>query len=54
MVLENDIIYLHGYIKCRNLNLGLTTKARSCKVVGQEEVRESCRMFSEVQESVRE
>jgi len=26
----------NGYIKCRNLSLGLVTKVRACKVAGQE------------------
>jgi hypothetical protein len=38
----------------RNPSLGLATKARGCKVVGQKGSRESCHMLSGVQESMRE
>jgi hypothetical protein len=41
-------------MKCCNLSLGLTTKARACKNVGQEWAWESHFMFLGVQESVRE
>jgi hypothetical protein len=49
--LEKFTLYINS---CRNPNLGLTTKANACKVAGQEESLESCRMFLGVQESVRE
>jgi hypothetical protein len=39
---------------CRNPNLGLVTKARACKGVGQEWAQELHFMFQGVQESVRE
>jgi hypothetical protein len=39
---------------CCNLNLGLATKARACKGVGQEEARESHFMLLGAQKSVRE
>jgi hypothetical protein len=35
--------------ECRNLSLGLTTKARCYKVVGQEETHESHHMLLKVQ-----
>jgi hypothetical protein len=40
--------------RCYNLNLGLTTKARVYKGVGQEWAQESYFMLSRVQENVRE
>jgi hypothetical protein len=39
---------------CCNLSLGLATKARACKVAGQERSRGSHLMLPGVQESVRE
>ncbi len=39
---------------CCNPNLGLKTNAKACKVVGQEEARESHLMLPGVQKSVRE
>jgi hypothetical protein len=39
---------------CHNLNLGLATKVRACKGVGQEWAQESHFMLLGVQEKVRE
>jgi hypothetical protein len=53
-----DVIITHfnicPYWNCHNLNLGLATKARVCKVVGQEGSRESHNIFPGVWECVRE
>jgi hypothetical protein len=43
-----------GQGECCNPDLGLATKARGCKVVGQKEARESHLMSPRVQKSVRE
>jgi hypothetical protein len=40
--------------KCHNPNLGITTKARACKVASQEDARESHLMFLGVQKNVKE
>jgi hypothetical protein len=40
--------------QCRNPNLGLVTKARACKSVGQEGAQEAHFMLPRVQKSVRE
>ncbi len=42
----NSINVLEPKATCRNLKLGLATKAKgACKVAGQEEARESHRIF---------
>jgi hypothetical protein len=41
-------------VNCRNLNLGLVTKAKVCKVAGQEESQESYNIFLGVWKGVRE
>jgi hypothetical protein len=47
-------LVLEQLVKCHNPSLGLATKARACKVAGQEEARESLFMFSGVQKCVRD
>ncbi len=32
----NDLVLFRRYTRCRNLSLGLATKAKGCKVAGQE------------------
>jgi hypothetical protein len=53
-----DVIITHfnicPYWNCRNLSLGLATKAKVCKVAGQEGSRESHNIFPGVWEGVRE
>jgi hypothetical protein len=55
-ILDDIIKGSHGDhdIHYHNPSVGLATKARGCKVVGQEEAQESCHMLPGVQESVRE
>jgi hypothetical protein len=47
-------LVLKRLVKCHNPSLGLATKARAYKVVGQEQARESHFMFSGVQKCVRD
>jgi hypothetical protein len=46
--------FIDGYWWLFNLSLGLTTKVRACKSVGQKEARESHFMIPGVQKNVKE
>jgi hypothetical protein len=46
--------FIKGKIECRNLSLGLATKARDCKGASQERAQESHFMLPGMQKNVRE
>jgi hypothetical protein len=51
MSTSNETWCLHS---CRNLNVGLPTKARAYKGAGQDWAQESCFMLPRVQKNVKE